>query len=238
MNVPKKITPCPIVDCTIDLRFRTPVEPGAVFGIIYNAFKQEYPKVEKMPVLNIPEQMRLVDPNLQYQPWYRLRNGDFILAVGPKHVALHKPGEYPGWGLLSERLLHMVQTLNGVAIVDKVERAALRYINFFDFDIFEKVKLVVSIENKPITSTETLVRSIFSGKRFNSLLHISNLAIMKIKGTERKGSVIDIDTSLDKDLDDFFRNSASILEEGHAEEKLVFFGLLKNDFLGTLNPEY
>jgi len=64
MSIPKKITPCPIIDSTIELRFQTSVEPGAVFGIVYNAFKKEYPNVEKMPILNVPEQIRLVDPNL------------------------------------------------------------------------------------------------------------------------------------------------------------------------------
>lgn len=238
MSVPKKITPCPIVESIIELRFRTSIEPGAVFGILYTPFKTEYPNVEKMPTLNLPEQIRLEDPKLVYQPWYRLRNGGFLLAIGPKHVALTKTGEYPGWSVLSERLYRMVQTLRELGIVDEVERLALRYINFFEFDIFHKIKLRVSIDDRPLTSDETLVRAIIPSRRYKSLLHIANRASISVEGTKRTGSIIDIDTSLEMDLKEFFQNSTPIIEEGHSEEKEVFFGLLKGDFLQTLNPEY
>lgn len=238
MSIPKKITPCPIVDCTIELRFRTSVEPGAVFGIVYSAFKNEYPNVEKMPILNVPEQIRLVDPNMVYQPWYRLRNGGLVLSVGPRLVALGKAGEYPGWTLFSDRFHHVVETLRGLGIADQVERIGLRYINFFDFDIFDKIKLRVAINDIPVTGNQTLVRITIPGRRYKSQLHVTNEASIIVEGSNRIGSIIDIDTSLETDLKDFFQNSTSIIEEGHNEEKEVFFTLPKDDFLQMLNPEY
>jgi uncharacterized protein (TIGR04255 family) len=238
MKIPKKITPCPLVDSTIELRFRTSVEPGAVFGIVYNAFRNEYPKVDKMPILNFPEQIRLVDPNMVYQPWYRLQNGGLVLSVGPRLVALGKAGEYPGWTLFSDRVHHVVETVRRLGIVDQIERIGLRYINFFDFDIFDKIKLRVAINDTPVTNNQTLVRVIIPGRRYTSQLHVTNEASITVKGSDRKGSIIDIDTSLETDLKDFLKNSKSIIEEGHNEEKKVFFTLPKDDFLQTLNPEY
>ena len=238
MSIPKKITPCPIIDSTIELRFQTSVEPGAVFGIVYSAFRNEYPTVEKMPILNVPEQIRLVDPNLVYQPWYRLRNGGFVLAIGPRRVGLGKAGEYLGWPIFSNRLYRLVETLHGLGIVDHVERVGLRYINFFDFDIFARIKLAVSINDKSITSNETLVRVVIPGRRYKSQMHVTNKASVTVEGKETAGSIIDIDTYLETDLKDFFQNPTSIIEEGHNEEKEVFFSLPKDDFLQTLNPEY
>jgi len=238
MSIPKKITPCPIVDCTIELRFRTSVEPGAVFGIVYSAFKNEYPNVDKMPILNVPEQIRLVDPNMVYQAWYRLRNGGFVLAIGPRRVGLGKTGEYPGWSLFSNHLYRVVETLRGLGIADEIERVGLRYINFFDFDIFDKIKLVVSINDISVTSNQTLVRVAIPGRRYKSQMHVINQASVIVEGTNRTGSIIDIDTFLETDLKDFFQNSTSIIEEGHSEEKEVFFSLPKKEFLQTLNPEY
>jgi uncharacterized protein (TIGR04255 family) len=238
MSIPKKITPCPIVDCSIELRFRTSVEPGAVFGIGYSVFKNEYPNVEKMPILNVPEQIRLVDPNMVYQPWYRLRNGGLVLSIGPKRVGLGKAGEYPGWPLFSNHLHRMIETLRGLGIADEIERVGLRYINFFDFDIFDKIKLVVSINDISVTSNQTLVRVAIPGRRYKSQMHVTNQASVIVEGTNRTGSIIDIDTFLETDLKDFFQNSTSIIEEGHSEEKEVFFSLPKKEFLQTLNPEY
>ena len=238
MSIPKKITPCPIIDSTIELRFQTSVEPGAVFGIVYNAFKKEYPNVEKMPILNVPEQIRLVDPNLIHQPWYRLRNGGFVLAIGPRRVGLGKAGEYQGWSVFSNRLYRMVETLHGLGIADEVERVGLRYINFFDLDIFDKIKLAVSINDISVTNNETLVRVFIPGRRYKSQMHVTNKASVTTEGKKMTGSIIDIDTYLETDLKDFFQNSTSIIEEGHNEEKEVFFTLPKDDFLQTLNPEY
>lgn len=236
--VPKKITPCPIVDCAIELRFRTSVEGGAIFGIVYQAVKSDYPNVEKLPILNIPEQIRFTDPNLIYLPWYRLRNGGFNISIGSRQVSIGNTGEYAGWPLFSERFRGLIETISGLGIVDEVERVGLRYINYFDFDIFTKAKLVVSLSGAPIASEETLVRALVPGKRYKSILHITNRGTITGSGSIRTGSIIDIDTFLEADLKDFFQNSGSIVEEGHAEEKEVFFSLLDDEFLGALNPEY
>lgn len=238
MSIPNKITPCPIIDCNIELRFRTTFESGAIFGIVYNAFKNLYPDVEKMPILNIPEEIRIADPNLRYQALYKLTNGGFVLATGPRVVTLGKSGEYPGWSQLSERLRRMVEIFSGLEFVEEVERIGLRYINFFEFDIFEKIKLTVEMGKAPITKNETLVRSIFPGNRYKSKLQVANHVTVIVDGVKRKGSIIDIDTSLDRDIRDFFRDSNAIIEEGHNEEKELFFSLLETDFLQTLNPEY
>jgi len=238
MSIPKKITPCPLIDCAIEFRFKSSIEPGAVFGIVYNAFKNDYPNIKKMPILNLPEQLRSVDPSLIYQPWYRLWNGGFVLATGPRELMLGRAGEYPGWTVFSGKLNHAVNTLEKLGIVDRIERVGIRYINFFDFDIFDRIKLTLAIDNKSITGNETLVRVNIPGEHFMSRLHVTNRASVNIEGVSKTGSVIDIDTHLDVGLDDFFQNSASVIKEGHNEEKKVFFELLKDDFLETLAPEY
>ena len=51
-------------------------------------------------------------------------------------------------------------------------------------------------------------------------------------------SVIDIDTSIDGENINFFGDMNSILEKCHFIEKEIFFGLLKEDFKNSLNPEY
>ncbi len=236
--VPKKISPCPIVDCVVELRFRTAVEGGAVFGIVYQAFKNVYPKVDKLPILNLPEEIRLKDPNLTYQPWYRLNDGHFNLSVGSNQVGIGKAGEYPGWHSVSERFNDLIECIRGLGVIDAVERVGLRYINFFDFDIFSKAKLVVSLSGEPIRSDETLVRAVVPGGRFKSRLHVSNRATITTDGTIKTGSIIDIDTSLETELEDFLNKAMPIIEEGHTEEKEIFFSLLDDDFLRTLNPEY
>jgi len=132
----------------------------------------------------------------------------------------------------------LVETVRGLDIVEAVERVGLRYINYFGFDIFSQAKLLVSLGGQPLKSDETLVRAIMPGKRFKSLLHVSNRATIMIEGAPKTGSVIDVDTSLESELDDFFDKAVDIVEEGHTEEKEVFFSLLTDEYIATLNPEY
>ena len=164
--------------------------------------------------------------------------GVFFFAIGARQLYLGKTGEYAGWALFSEKMRHVIETIEKLSFISEVERVGLRYVNFFNFDIFDRINLIISLSNRPITDNETLVRTTIPGQRFTSRLHVANKTSFTVEGLVRFGSVIDIDTFLVTDLNDFFKNPTSIIEEGHTEEKTVFFTLLKDDFIQTLNPEY
>jgi len=221
------------------LRFNTSVdEPGAIFGMVYGSFKSAYPKVEKMPILNLPEEIRMADENLIHQAWYKLMDESFSLGIGPRVIYLGRSGEYCGWSFFSQKINKIVDTLKKLNIVTSVDRVGLRYINFFDGDIFDgRIKLVASINDK-IVQEETAVRTLMAGDRYKSRLNVANKAQVSTAGEARQGSVIDIDTFLASELDGFLDNAMAIIAEGHNEEKKVFFELLKEDFLATLHPEY
>ena len=70
MQIPKKITPCPILEAIVEIRFEPEEPDDAIFGIIYNQFKKSFPEIEKLPILQIPDQFRSKDPNLIYKPHY------------------------------------------------------------------------------------------------------------------------------------------------------------------------
>ena len=75
MDIPTKITPCPIVEVIVELRFEADLPDEAVFGVIYSSFRNETGEIEKLPILQLPEALRSTDPNLIYKPHYRLRKG-------------------------------------------------------------------------------------------------------------------------------------------------------------------
>jgi uncharacterized protein (TIGR04255 family) len=74
MEIPIKISPSPIVDSILELRFTTSLHHDAIFGIVYSAFKADYQKHESLPILQLPEPVRKTDPNLKFKPYYRLLN--------------------------------------------------------------------------------------------------------------------------------------------------------------------
>lgn len=72
MDLPKTIDPCPIVDALLEIRFQTLTHPNAVFGLIYNELQKDFPKVENLPILQLPDAIRASDPNFKFKPQYKL----------------------------------------------------------------------------------------------------------------------------------------------------------------------
>jgi uncharacterized protein (TIGR04255 family) len=88
VRFPTKISPCPIIESIVEIRFKTKLIPDAVFGVLYNAFKEDYPGLIKLPILQLPAPVRDSDPNLIFQPHYRLSCKDFLLQIGPRVISL------------------------------------------------------------------------------------------------------------------------------------------------------
>jgi uncharacterized protein (TIGR04255 family) len=69
-------------------------------------------------------------------------------------------------------------------------------------------------------------------------LAIGNNAMAKIAEEPRYGSVLDIDVSFNSEEFTLFDGIIERLGEAHLFAKQIFFGLLKEEFLDTLEPEY
>jgi len=238
MKIPKKISPCPIVEAVIGIRFEPNTDNDAIFGIIYNALKEKYPVVDKFPVLQIPEEIRNKDDQFLNQPHYRIKNNDYAVLISPRIISLSVIDEYVGWEKLLAESKELFGTIGTLNIIDRVNRLGLRYINVFDFDIFDKITLNIESKGFSLKSASNLLRTEFECGDFMSALQISNKASGKSQDKPFSGSIIDIDTYTTKNLDSFFLDCTSLLEKGHNEEKKVFFNLLNPEYVDELNPDY
>lgn len=238
MEIPKKIDPCPIVEAIIEIRFDSETPADAIFGIIYKALKDKYPKYEKLPILQLPEMVRSRDPELIFKPHYKLVNKDFLVQVGPQVFSVINANTYAGWEEFSEKIDEAFDIVSELDVINRVYRIGIRYINFFDFDIFKKINLQVLLWADPLQANQITFRAEVPAGKFLNVLHIVNNAEVNIGTETKKGSVIDIDTMFQDKTDDFFRHRKQTIEEGHLEEKKLFFTLLKGEYLNTLNPKY
>jgi len=234
-KLPKKITPCHIKDAIIELRFETSMPPDAIFGVIYQEIKDDFPKLENLPITQLPEQMRK-DINLLYKAYYKLTNKNFVFRVGPKMVSVSNIEEYAGWNNFSKKFYKCYSKIEKLKIIDKIVRLGMRYIDFYEFDIFDKVNLNINKENQPLQSNDIFIRTLLERGRFKQTLQVSNNAEMQLKLGLKKGSVIDIDTYIENS--NIKNNMKELIEKGHIAQKELFFSLLKPEFLQELNPEY
>ena len=243
MNVPKKITPDLIVEAIVELRFNSNTPADAIFGIVYNSIKDEYKEVEKLPILQLPEEIRANDPNLIFKPYYKLASENFILQIGPRVISIASyNNNYCGWKTFNEEIQKIFKKTLETNVISEPQRLGVRYINFFERtlygNIFSNINLSIQLNNAPLNNEETVIRTVFDQNNFITNLQIVSKAQMLVKNTVKDGSIVDIDT-FTENKDSLIANKLHItLENGHSEEKIIFFGLLNADCLNKLIPQY
>ncbi len=234
MALPKAISPCPILDAVFEIRFTTKIHPSAVFGMIYNILQADFPKVENLPILQLPEALRAADPNFKFKPHYRISNQYFVTQIGPDVLTISSFPEYAGWDRFSKQIFTILESIEKASIIDTVLRIGIRYINFFDNDIFKNIDLKICIGKDDIAYKNTIVRTEIEQESYKSSLQVAN----NVNHNNKLGSIIDIDTFTESNLTNLFQNKEHLISDAHTKEKELFYSLLKEDFLKTLNPTY
>ena len=101
--LPSRIEKCPLIDALIEFRFEAAIAKSAVFGVIYNLIRNDYRgNVINLPILQIPEQIREVDPNLKFKPLYRIEGDKFIIQIGYDVLSISSKMPYVGWPEFSQ----------------------------------------------------------------------------------------------------------------------------------------
>src|SRR5687768_15414418 len=105
LKLPDKLDNCPIKEAIFEIRFESAVPGAAVFGMAYSVLKPRYPKSEPLPVVQLPEAVRDADPNLSFQPHYRLTQEHFVVQIGPKVLSINVMNPYCGWTAYRQEIL-------------------------------------------------------------------------------------------------------------------------------------
>jgi len=238
-RLPIKIDPCPIVEAILEIRFVTSESWRTLPGLLFAHIRDRYPEQKDLPLAQLPEEIRRREPAFTYQPLVQFLSRDFLIQFGPRVVSLvTKPNHYPGWAALQEEMTWLLTQLQKIGFISEGERIGVRYINFFGFDIFEKLRLDVITGGKRLAGAELSIATVLPRPPLTARLQVVNSAILGTGDGVRRGSVIDVDVWL-RSLDfDLFQNGLAKFGDAHQFEKQIFFGLLKPDFLMTLNPVY
>jgi len=238
-RLPIKISPCPIVEAILEIRFVTSESWRTLPGLLFAHIRERYPEQKDLPLAQMPEEIRRREPAFTYQPLVQFISRDFLIQFGPRLVSLvTKPNEYPGWAAVEKEMTWLLGQLQKIGFIAEGERLGVRYINFFGFDIFEKLRLDVVTGGQRLAGAELTIATVLRQLPLTARLQVINSAILGTGDGARRGSVLDVDVWL-RSLDfELFQNGLEKFREAHQFEKQIFFGLLKPEFLSILNPEY
>ena len=240
-NLPKKLENCPLVDAIIEIRFELSpnMNKNLVFPLIYAQNKEIFTgQATSLPISFVPEPVREQDVNYKYKPLYRVDGKESILQVGTDVICISSKMPYIGWDRLLELSIKVINSARDLGIIGKVTRLGHRYVNFFEGDILDNLSIKIN-SNQQYVPIGKSYRLDLKYNDYINVLQVSNMGrFQPIGSSERKGSIIDIDTSRNYDFDSFLENMKEELNNAHESEKTLFYSLLDNKLLTSLAPVY
>ncbi len=238
-RLPRLVSPCPIVEATVEVRFiSSRVPPEAIVGLVYGDLRRAFPSIQRLPITNLPKPMLGLDGNLRFQPHHRLEGDKRVLLLGPNVLAVSVLFPYPGWGSFSKLVLGVLEVVSRAALFDSPVRLGVRYINFFERNVLDQLRLKMSLDDEPVDLSGSVLRVVADQAPFRCALTITDQATADIEGSEKSGTLLDIDTSLEDVPSGFVANPREVLEAAHVAEKTTFFGILGPTLLSDLHPEF
>ena len=239
MPLPIRIDPCPIIQAGYEVRFVSDAPAGAVFGLVYHHLEEEEgATILELPALRLPSQLREHDEGLAYQPHYQIDWDDFAVQIGPRVMVIACQLPYPGWGEFSQKIRSVVDALITSEVAQSIERVGLRYVNLFDGDVLDQLKVNIDTD-AGYTPHSLSLRMQMERNGFMNSIGILDKNAAALMAFEKAGTVVDIDTFYKAEsLAATEWSFAKQLEEMHHTEKEIFYSLLSDDLLNKLNPEY
>lgn len=241
-RLPLELKKDTILEAIFELHFDPSPPNEAVFGIIYPFIIKKFSDMQafSLPLLQIPDTIRNTDMNLRYQPQNRLQRQGMSINIGPRVINFSVVKPYIGWSKWYPSIISILKDISEANVIKNVERSGLRYLNFIDGDVFSLINANIDIINSQIKRESTSIRTEIHDGEYTKILQLINNAMINENQQSKKGSLIDIDIVRNKKASnyDFKINLDTILHKSHILAKQMFFDILKNDFLNTLEPVY
>lgn len=238
-RLPVRITPCPIVEAVLEIRFVTSEDWSVLPGLLYTEIRGKYPNKENLPLSEMPESIRKTQPDLTHKPLVKFSGEHaFLIQFGPRVVSLIAGRDYPGWQAVHTEMEWLLGKLQAAGFITEGERLGVRYIDFFAGDLFPNLIIQTQIGEQVLTGSEMTVSRVFRKEPFGARLLLNNSVFIADGDEGKPGSVFDLDIRLEAGDFDLFDDGLVRFSEAHELNKQMFFGLLKPDFLATLSPEF
>jgi len=233
----------PVIDAVFDFWFESELPSEALLGIILSKL-EDYAQVNRLPLLQVPENIRITDPNLKAQPLYEIFSPGkpYKITLGDNLLGLAINGSYIGWNksYLPE-IEKVFSAIFETKRISKINRMGMRYVDFFDFNIFNDCKVKINIAEEAKSSEKMFLKleSLMFG-HVETVLVISNDTSVIQDNVLKQGSIIDIVTSITdatilesvfKDITDFF-NQVDLM---HTVNKDEFKKVISDELCKQLN---
>ncbi|MGI9212760.1 MAG: TIGR04255 family protein [Methylococcaceae bacterium] len=247
-QIPKRLKKEPLIEAIWQIQFEPTTDNpigDLLPGVLFTALRDEYTNLQllRLPSADIPAQMAQIDPNLRHMAKYRMEdpNSPFMFQVGDRILTMNCRKPYAGWAAFKERILKLVDVIEGSSLVPTPLRHSLRYIDLLDLDSAPSLKALQasfqigewSLANRPIQ-----MRVEIPDDDFNHVVQIATPAEAHLPEGLVQGSVIDLETSFSTPPSGW-QDVRTQIDRVHERSKAVFYQqLLTAEAIEFMEPEY
>lgn len=249
MKTPKKITPDNLKTAIIEIRYNAEVPYEIIIGFIFDALSDynytnqiNHSNKSGQFLGNIPHEITF---NLGGQSIFY--NDKIQLRLAPNALVFDCVNNYIGWEEYKAEIGKMLDQLTKVKQITQYTRVGMRYINEYPAkEIKNLTKFEFSFSIPEVKSSTFFFRTEFYWDNYQVILSLQDKtpirfvtdSNIKENVIENTISVIDVDVITDNLTITNYDDLIAQIENNHTKEKEVFFKLLKNSYLESLNPQY
>lgn len=244
--IPKRLRREPLVEAVWEMRLASDEEIplGEMLpGIVYQAMRDDYPHLVRLPFAEIPRLIANQDPNLRYAPSVRLEHPEnpFSIQIGQRVVTLSCRRPYAGWSEFSRRIRELAQVLRNAGLVRRPERFSLKYIDLLELDpapSLASLDMSLTLGSHTLEDKPTQLRTEIREEPFIHVVQIATPVEVTLAGQQPlSGTLVDIDT-IHIVSGAFWDELEEQLDPAHEASKRMFFNLLTANAEQRLDPEY
>jgi len=232
MEQPKKITPERLKDTIVELRYNTAISFEYIPGLVHEAVKGVLSPVD------IGRHQFSLDPAKSVFIGTRkgfLQNDIIRLQIEEGGLIFNSNGEYKGWSAFMGAIKTVMELIAQKDWLQGIHWVGLRYVSeFAEIQIFDKLIWDFQYQWGQASSLNTTFRTEWADEEDRIIVRLLN-------NGQREGdvySLIDIDVNHNFGETKAVAAAFDTIERLHTKEKDVFFGLMRPEFLTSLNPTY
>ncbi|MBK9441316.1 MAG: TIGR04255 family protein [Comamonadaceae bacterium] len=246
-QLPSKLAKEPLIDVIFEIRFSSSFPGSAVLpGLLLSKLK-EVSNFEAMPIAQLPQQMREMDPNLQFSPLSRLTWGRFAILVGDRSVGVGCVMPYPGWADFKGAIEQVMNVVLSDALIKSIERYSIKYVDFFETNedaasALSQFNIDLRVGMHAVKAENSVIRVEIPRAPFLHAVQMMTHANLQLaSGAMRSGAILDVDTLTSASIPEvqsFITDLPRLLDEIHLANKQMFFECLSESGLSNLEPQY
>lgn len=246
-GLPTKLEFQVIIDAIFEIRFNA---HQAVADLLPGTLLQLFgtpPRVERLPLADVPQQIRIQQPELAHQPITRLVWPSHAIFVGERMLGIACTVPYPGWKEFKRIITTLINHLAEINIFEAPNRFSVKYVDFLPTEKFpESMKVLNWSLNVGESSLEGESVSLKSQQKVGDFVVVRDIhsrAEVQVQGCPKQNGIL-LATDVariqenNKAWPEFLQSFDVEVDALHDEGKRQFFTCLTKEAIEILKPTY